>query len=225
MAENWSSEELEASVAAYLEMRQNDFDGKAYSKKSYYRELASRFERTEKSFEYRMQNISYVFSVMGRSWVKGLKPAKNVGANVAGEIERIINQLENQSLPPIVSFQTDVSNIRKKKKRSPPAGTKKPATMQTTTTQYSRDAEVVAWVLDLANGVCECCGNDAPFLKEGGVPYIEVHHLKRLADGGSDTITNAIAACPNCHKQLHYGVDKETLRTKMYGLVDRLIHE
>ena len=59
---------------------------------------------------------------MGRSWVKGLKPLKNVGTNIAGEIESIIYRLEKQSSAPVVSFQTDVSNIRKKKKRSPPNG-------------------------------------------------------------------------------------------------------
>jgi 5-methylcytosine-specific restriction enzyme A len=225
MADNWRSEELEAAVAAYLEMRKKDFDGEKYSKKSYYRNLAIRFERTEKSFEYRMQNISYVFSILGRSWIKGLKPAKNVGANVASDIERIINKLENQSAAPVVQFQTDVSKIRKKKKRSPPEGSRNPSKKQTTTTQYERDAEVVAWLLDLANGACECCGEEAPFQKEGGVPYLEVHHLKLLADGGADTITNAIAVCPNCHKELHYGEEKEAIRMKMYDLVERLFDD
>ena len=73
MAENWSTEELEASVVAYLEMRKNDFDQTPYSKKAYYRQLSSRFRRTEKSYEYRMQNISYIFSVKGREWVKGCR--------------------------------------------------------------------------------------------------------------------------------------------------------
>ena len=172
-----------------------------------------------------MQNISYVFSVMGRDWVKGLRPAKNVGANVANEIEKIINRLENQSSSPIVSFHTKVSNLRKNKKRSAPTGTIKPQTAETTTTQYVRDAEIVAWVLDLADGVCECCGKESPFIREDGTYYLEVHHLKRLADGGSDTISNAIATCPNCHRELHYGGNKETRRLEMYGLVKRLVPE
>ena len=225
MAKNWSTEELEASVAVYMEMRKNDFDGTPYSKKLYYQELSLKFDRTEKSFEYRMQNISYVFSVMGRSWVKGLKPAKNVGSRVAGEIERIINRLEKQSSAPVASFQTDVSNIRKKRKRTSPQGNKKPKTTETTTTQYVRDAEVVAWVLDLATGICECCEERAPFQKEDDTPYLEVHHLKRLSDGGSDRITNAIAVCPNCHKELHYGVDKEIKGLAMYELIERLVVE
>ena len=43
-----------------------------------------------------------------------------------------------------------------------------------------------------------------PFLKINGARYLEVHHLKRLADGGSDTIENAVAVCPNCHRELHF---------------------
>jgi 5-methylcytosine-specific restriction protein A len=225
VAENWSTTELEAAAVAYLEMRRNEFDGTPYSKKAYYRELFSRFGRTEKAYEYRMQNISYVFSVMGREWVKGLKPAKNVGVNVLGEIEKIINRLENQSSSPIVPFHANVSSLRKKKKRAAPKGNKKPRTAKTTTTQYVRDAEVVAWVLDLANGVCECCGKSSPFVREDSTPYLEVHHLRRLADGGSDTISNAIAACPNCHRELHYGLDKEAVRKRVYGSVERLVKE
>ncbi|WP_444959398.1 HNH endonuclease [Microbulbifer sp. ZKSA002] len=38
-----------------------------------------------------------------------------------------------------------------------------------------------------------------------GEPFLEVHHLRRLADNGSVTITNAVALCPNCHREFHYG--------------------
>jgi 5-methylcytosine-specific restriction protein A len=34
---------------------------------------------------------------------------------------------------------------------------------------------------------------------------LEVHHKIRLADGGFDTVENAIAVCPNCHRQCHHG--------------------
>ena len=34
---------------------------------------------------------------------------------------------------------------------------------------------------------------------------LEVHHTKPLAEGGEDTVNNAEALCPNCHKEAHYG--------------------
>ena len=41
--QNWSREELEASVRSYLEMRQKDLEGKKYKKKEYYQRLSTEF--------------------------------------------------------------------------------------------------------------------------------------------------------------------------------------
>ena len=65
-----------------------------FIKKHYYQDLAQRFSRTESSFEYRMQNISYVFAEMGRTYISGLLPAKNIGTATAEKIEKLINQKE-----------------------------------------------------------------------------------------------------------------------------------
>ena len=223
--QNWSRKELEASVKSYLEMRQKDLNGENYIKKEYYQRLSKAFSRTEKSFEYRMQNISYVFSLMGRDWVKGLKPAKNVGSNVFREITEIISDLENKLPDEYALFQNDVINYLKNTKNSPPSGSKKPKKSQTSSTKYVRDPEVVAWILNFANGICECCKKPAPFYKEDGTSFLEVHHLKQLADGGSDTTTNAIAVCPNCHRELHFGVNKLNLKMKVINSIERLINE
>ena len=223
--QNWSRKELEASVKSYLEMRQKDLNGENYIKKEYYQRLSKAFSRTEKSFEYRMQNISHVFSLMGRDWVKGLKPAKNVGSNVFREITEIISDLENKLPDEYALFQNDVINYLKNTKNSPPSGSKKPKKSQTSSTKYVRDPEVVAWILNFANGICECCKKPAPFYKEDGTSFLEVHHLKQLADGGSDTTTNAIAVCPNCHRELHFGVNKVNIKMKLYDSVNRLIQE
>lgn len=94
MSESWSKDELYASVAAYLEMKQKVKAGDPVNKKAYYRELSKKFNRTEKAFEYRMQNISYVMSLMGREWIPGLKPARNVGTKIASEIEGLIALIE-----------------------------------------------------------------------------------------------------------------------------------
>lgn len=93
------------------------------------------------------------------------------------------------------------------------------------TTSYNRDPKVVAWVLKTSNGICESCNIHAPFKKSDGDFYLEVHHLRRLADGGTDTVTNAIAVCPNCHRELHYGGDRDTLLNNVYSQVLRLEKE
>jgi 5-methylcytosine-specific restriction protein A len=71
---------------------------------------------------------------------------------------------------------------------------------------FLRNADVVAQVMFRAKGKCEGCTKDAPFLRrKDGTPYLEVHHVKQLADGGKDTVENAIALCPNCHREKHFG--------------------
>lgn len=67
-----------------------------------------------------------------------------------------------------------------------------------------------------ANGYCEGCENPAPFIRPSdGTPYLEVHHIVPLAEDGEDTVENAIALCPNCHREVHFGSKKEQLRTKL----------
>jgi 5-methylcytosine-specific restriction endonuclease McrA len=73
-------------------------------------------------------------------------------------------------------------------------------------TVFIRNPYVVAEVLERANGECERCNKKAPFLKDTDEsPYLEVHHKIPLAEGGDDTIENAIGLCPNCHRHAHYG--------------------
>lgn len=85
---------------------------------------------------------------------------------------------------------------------------KLPRILSVITTVYQRNADVVVEVLERANGACERCGAAAPFIRASdGTPYLEVHHKIRLADGGEDTVENAIAVCPNCHRELHFGIN------------------
>lgn len=108
-------------------------------------------------------------------------------------------------------FEKKVSesiNIDKKvrNERLKQRATVKPKKVEVISITFKRNADVVAAVLERANGVCEFCKQDAPFLRaKDKSPYLEVHHKIKLADGGDDTIDNAIAVCPNCHRMLHYG--------------------
>ncbi len=72
--------------------------------------------------------------------------------------------------------------------------------------RFNRNPDVVAERLYLAQGHCETCGNPAPFKRASdGTPYLEVHHVIPLADGGDDTVKNTRALCPNCHRKAHHG--------------------
>ncbi|WP_374046215.1 HNH endonuclease [Rhizobium favelukesii] len=69
----------------------------------------------------------------------------------------------------------------------------------------------------------EVCRRPAPFDREGGEPYLEVHHVRPLAEGGPDTADNAVGCCPNCHRQLHYDPDRGRLRRSVIGSIGRLV--
>jgi len=108
-------------------MRERERSGEPFKKKNFYDELASQFPpRSAKAFEYRMQNISYVYSAMGWGWVKGLAPAKNVGAGVRRTIEELILEHEGADSPHTVEFEAKVSKLRREKNRPMPQGAPSP---------------------------------------------------------------------------------------------------
>lgn len=84
---------------------------------------------------------------------------------------------------------------------------KYPQEIQIISRGFKRNADVVVAVLERANGYCEKCENKAPFIRnKDNTPYLEVHHKILLAEGGEDSVENAIAVCPNCHRELHFGI-------------------
>ncbi len=83
---------------------------------------------------------------------------------------------------------------------------RKPEIIEIITRGYKRNPDVIVEVLHRANGKCEHCGRSAPFMRSSdNTPYLEVQHMKSLSEDGEDTIENAIAVCPNCHKEFHFG--------------------
>lgn len=90
--------------------------------------------------------------------------------------------------------QTMQDDIEERKQRLRNRISPFPNTYETITRVFQRNPDVIAEVLIRAKGICEKCGKDAPFKRSSdGTPYLEVHHIKRLADGGEDTVENAIA--------------------------------
>lgn len=220
--EHWSKEELKAAVIAYKEMQDAFSKGKPIVKSDVYKTLSARYGRTAKSYEYRMQNISYVLSISGRDWLEGLKPARNVGTNVIAEIEGILSEIEGRGVNENIFVNAAVSSGRQKKSQDIPAAIVNPGKQTTTTTVHKRDQNIVVWVLNNSGGKCESCTLAAPFTGNDGLPYLEVHHVKQLADGGSDSTSNAVALCPNCHREMHYGVNAKEKRQLLYKAVARL---
>lgn len=110
MREEWSDQELAAAVAAYRDTASREQTGSRYSKKEIYRRLAAQFGRTEKAFEYRMQNISAILAEQGRKWVKGLPPAVNVGNRVKVRLANMLDSTASKRAPD--SYKSKLPAIR-----------------------------------------------------------------------------------------------------------------
>ncbi|TPQ31528.1 HNH endonuclease [Bradyrhizobium guangdongense] len=89
-------------------------------------------------------------------------------------------------------------------------------------TYYARSMKVKAYVLRRANGVCEACKKAAPFLRKDGSPYLEPHHIRRVADGGPDHPASVGAICPTCHRHIHHGADGDGVNQQLETYVAEL---
>lgn len=74
----------------------------------------------------------------------------------------------------------------------------------------TRSEAVRLYVLKRADGICEGCGETAPFVNKQKQPYLEPHHTTRLADGGPDHPAHVIALCPTCHRRVHHAHDGDS---------------
>lgn len=135
----------------------------------------------------------------GWSYVKPLP--KWVGTLPITAVEKELNEQLD------VAVSVSLSDEGAVRERRLAAAPKLPESVQIVSKGFKRNSDVVASVLVRANGLCEKCGNEAPFKRaKDGTPYLEVHHEIMLSEGGEDTVENAIAVCPNCHRELHFGM-------------------
>jgi 5-methylcytosine-specific restriction protein A len=228
---DWSDSELEDAVKGYLWMLEQEKNGKPYSKAELNRSLREGVlhNRTKASIEYRMQNISAALQELCQPWVKGYLPAKNIGTGVKDRILKALatlNAYTPEDYSPTANPEVLEQKVRKLRKRVSvvgiPRGEQNPQQSTTTCTTYARNPLVKAWVLENAKGLCEGCGCPAPFNTAQGEPFLEVHHMKQLADGGADTISNAVALCPNCHRRCHVSGDREEFSQKISTQMNRI---
>ena len=82
-----------------------------------------------------------------------------------------------------------------------------------------RSADIRDYVLARAAGRCELTGKDAPFCKPDGEPYLEVHHIRKLSDGGLDHPVNCAAITPDSHREIHFGANGKILDEKLASLI------
>ncbi|WP_205518092.1 HNH endonuclease [Sphingorhabdus sp. Alg239-R122] len=116
------------------------------------------------------------------------------------EAEIMLNELGNNVATE--ANQTDLLAKARKSKGKPPK-------QDRIVSDFLRNASVVAGVLSRAEEECEMPGCKVElFKRKDGSTFLEVHHITPLAEEGEDSMINAAALCPMCHRELHFGAQR-----------------
>jgi len=129
------------------------------------------------------------------------------------------NALEEENIPlkdPLENILLEPSEFYNLRKKALSNSNKSPKASTIILTEYkNRSIEIKKYALLRANGNCENCEKEAPFVNLNEIPFLEVHHIFSLADEGPDHPVNVAAICPNCHKEAHYGKNKEKIKEEL----------
>lgn len=83
---------------------------------------------------------------------------------------------------------------------------------------WERDPRVRAAALWRAKGRCELCKQPG-FKMNGGLVYLETHHVVPLSEGGVDHERNLTALCPNDHREAHHGERRGAIRARLLAML------
>lgn len=106
MAEDWSSTEVEAIIADYFRMLEQELRGESYSKTNHRRELSKLLRgRSDGSIERKHQNISAALLALGFPYINGYKPLRNYQRVLFEAVDAHVSRRPN--VESIVAVQVD----------------------------------------------------------------------------------------------------------------------
>jgi 5-methylcytosine-specific restriction protein A len=103
--------------------------------------------------------------------------------------------------------QLDTSSLSDLRAKALAASVEKRNPIERKQDYFYRSQAIKLYALKRSHGVCEGCLQPAPFKTPDKKFYLEVHHIRRLSDGGPDDPRWVVAICPNCHRRAHYAED------------------
>ena len=159
----------------------------------------------------RMASYAIAIFKRGQEWevLQICADSPRVGKKYREQAKLLLEKYNSDFEVQVLRSMADDNDVRRERLAK---CTKIPEKVQIQSHGYKRNRDVVAEVRLRANGKCESCGNDAPFISVSGglkgLPFLEVHHKKWLSENGEDSVKNAVALCPNCHRREHFGKRK-----------------
>ena len=193
-AERWSRQ-------AEAQLDQGTFVDLTEAQKTTIGELIERYRLEVTPKKKGTKQEGYRLNVLKRSKLARLTLATTRSADIARYRDERIAVVADLAAEVAASLKLSNGDRVKRLADAP----KVPERIQIISVGFRRNADVIVTVLLRANGVCEMCKANAPFLRRSdGSPYLEVHHSVPLGQGGQDTVENAVALCPNCHREVHH---------------------
>lgn len=97
---------------------------------------------------------------------------------------------------------------------------------------FKRDQELIRSIMDDLGSYCYFCSTHSFESKNYiGEKYVEAHHIipfryQSQFKNSLDNPANIVLLCPNCHKNIHFGMDRKTLLLQILDdkRINRLIH-
>ncbi|WP_312529947.1 HNH endonuclease signature motif containing protein [Paracoccus sp. (in: a-proteobacteria)] len=217
--ELWTDAELEACVKAYLAMIDAQDRGERFNKSAIYRELQLDHlaGRSEGSIARRMSNLTAFFEERGERVLAGHNGLANIGTNVSRRLTQILDRMAVEDGGEEALRIQAAKIIERGPVTKPRHGV--PVRVQRDVSAFARSADVVAWALSQSLGICERCQEQAPFLDRQGLPFLEVHHVEFLRNGGLDDADNVVALCPNCHRAAHHSHDAGDVKIRLLARI------
>ena len=160
-------------------------------------------------------------------WTNFPRSITTLSEPIAAQIRTLIDRRKKTGLPDLDEAALALANIEELRKVAL-LRSRKSVTQQARKVIFRARSEAIKrYVLLRANGHCEGCKAAAPFKTAIGLPYLEPHHIDRLADDGPDHPAKVAGLCPNCHRRAHYSFDAKTfnrsLRRKTASLERRSV--
>lgn len=173
-------------------------------------------ERKEKGNSRKVYKFEGIFDVLSYRYQKPAYGSRKDDNLLEFHLIPVSNMYDNEDTPvDIESGYEDLNELRKKilTEVSGKLGERTPQ-------QYRyRSMLVKNYALLRAEGVCELCNKKAPFITHKNIPFLEVHHIFKLADDGPDLPHNVSAICPNCHREAHFGNERNNIKDRLENII------
>jgi hypothetical protein len=228
----WTDADHGEVIAAYFWMQDQERQSRPLDRGEVYEDLETGALAGHDSQEIRraMLHVSAALVEIGRPHLRWLAPPASPDADLTERLVPLVRARLTEArklyapteLPDELlerSHAISVGGLT----RCPP-GRRHPEKTTQTVTVWRRDPAVRAWVIRRAASTCEHCGTPSPYVDRFGA-FLQLFNPRPFSAGGSDTVENTAAICPNCLHLAELGFNRPGMLEQLYQNVSELVRE